>query len=125
MKQKKQRISAERVRDILEMFFSGQLYDYSINEQWESVDVRYCDGHPLREARRVLSRNLRGWRLHLERVYSADAVADELYRLCTVEGWRLRRDGPDTQDTPEVAMCVAQLRRDGILIFDPNTPTSL
>ena len=65
MKKKKQRISAERVRDILEMFFSGQLYDYSINEQWGFVDVRYCDGQPLREARRVLSRNLRGWSLHL------------------------------------------------------------
>ena len=133
MGKKKTCISEQRVRDILEMFFEGELYDFVIQSFYSPmaqkmchfVDVRYCDGRPLREARRVLSRNLRGWSLHLERVYSADAVADELYRLCTVEGWRLRRDGPDTQDTPEVAMCVEQLRRDGILMFDTNTPTSL
>lgn len=133
MKKKKTCISEQRVRDILEMFFEGELYDCVIQSFYSPmaqkmchfVTVRYCDGRPAKEVRRILARNLRGWSLLVHRVYSAEAVADELYRLCTVEGWRLRRDGPDTQDTPEVAMCVAQLRRDGILIFDPNTPTSL
>lgn len=133
MKKKKTCISEQRVRDILEMFFEGELYDCVVQSFYSPmaqkmchfVTVRYCDGRPAKEVRRILARNLRGWSVLVHRVYSAEAVADELYRLCTVEGWRLRRDGPDTQDTPEVAMCVAQLRRDGILMFDPNTPTSL
>lgn len=118
-RQTKQRISAERVREVLEMAFEGQLYDYRIDERWGCVDVRYCDGAPIKDMRRVLLRNLKGWHVHAERVYSAEAVADELYRLCTAEGWRLRRDGDAAHDTPEDAQRVAVLLRDSALMFAP------
>lgn len=127
MKQKKTCISEQRVRDILEMFFEGELYDFVARSYYNPttqttlclVDVRYCDGRPLAEVRRVLSRNLRGWSINVHRIFSADAVADELYRLCTVEGWRLQRTKPTEEDTPEVRRCVATLIRDDELLFYP------
>lgn len=126
MKKKKTCISEQRVRDILEMFFEGELYDCVIQSFYSPmaqkmchfVTVRYCDGRPAKEVRRILGRNLRGWSVLVHRVYSAEAVADELYRLCTVEGWQLRRT-KQTEDTPEEKCCMAALMRDGNLCFHP------
>ena len=108
------------------MFFDGELYDCMIQRIYSPmaqkmcyfVDVRYCDGRPLKEVRRVLSRNLRGWSVTVRRIYSAEAIADELYRLCTVEGWQLRRT-KQADDTPEVRRCVATLIRDDNILFYP------
>lgn len=126
MGKKKTCISEQRVRDILEMFFDGELYDCVIQSFYSPmaqkmchfVTVRYCDGRPAKEVRRILTRNLRGWSLLVHRVYSAEAVADELYRLCAEEGWQLRRT-KQTEDTPEEKCCMAALMRDGNLCFHP------
>ena len=127
MKRARQRITEQRVRDILDMYFAGELYDFVARTYYNPmtqttlylVDVRYCDGRPLKEVRQVLNRTLRGWRVNVRRIYSAEAIADELYRLCTVEGWKLRRSKPNADDTPEVRRCMATLIRDDNLLFYP------
>lgn len=85
-------VNTERASEIIRMIFEGQIYDFCIDEHYFTIWVRYCDFKPLSVMRDILKQNLRGYDIFVDRVYSMEAISQELYRLCTDGGWVLIRN---------------------------------
>lgn len=112
------RVSVERAEEIVRMALEGQIYDFDIDDQYSIVEVRYCDYKPLRVMRDILKKNLKGYSVYVERVYSKEAISQELYKLCTDGGWMITRNPRFAADA-DTQRIVNALKRDKSINFYP------
>lgn len=111
-------VNTERASEIIHMIFEGQIYDFCIDEHYFTIRVRYCDYKPLRVMRNILKKNLKGYSVYVERVYSKEAISQELYKLCTDGGWMITRNPRYAADA-DTQRIVNSLKRDKSINFYP------